>query len=91
MRLYQLYDIEAQSPIGPIITEKRDAPAIRMFHDILNNKDTLPGKYPQHFELRHLADQDDETSALTAFIPRAIATGAAWLETQNPDKLTLTA
>lgn len=88
--LYQMFDTEAQSVAGPIIIEKRDAPAIRAFHAVLANKTTLPGQYPQHFELRYLGTQDEETSRLdAAVVPQTIATGTAW-QTQlgiTPDEV----
>lgn len=78
--LYQMYDTLAQSVAGPIIIEKRDAPAIRAFHSVLANKDTLPGQYPDNFELRHVGVQDEETAQLTVVNPATIATGSAWAE-----------
>lgn len=76
--LYQMYDNLAQSVAGPIIIEKRDAPAIRAFHGVLANKDTLPGQYPDNFELRHIGVQDEETAQLTVMQPQTIATGTQW-------------
>lgn len=81
--LYQMYDLEAQAVAGPIIIEKRDAPAIRAFYSVLQNADTLPGKYPEHFELRKIGEQDEETAQLTTHKPDCIATGRAWLEQQK--------
>lgn len=84
--LYQMYDNEAEAVAGPLISEKRDAPAIRMFHSVLANDKTLPGQYPEHFELRKVGEQDEETAQLTATTPpHIVATGAAWLEQQHRD------
>lgn len=81
--LYQMYDTEAQSVAGPIIIEKRDAPAIRAFYAVLRNADTLPGKYPEHFELQIVGQQDEETGKITAGVVGVIATGKAWLEQEK--------
>lgn len=78
-RLYQMYDLLAEAGAGPILSEKRDGPAIRAFNSVLENKNTLPGQYPDHFELRFLGEQDDQTSFINALIvPQTIATGRAW-------------
>lgn len=79
--LYQMYDTLAQSVAGPIIIEKRDAPAIRAFHSVLaQGHKTLPGQYPSNFELRMIGSQDEDTAQLTALTPATIATGSAWVE-----------
>lgn len=95
--LYQMYDNEAQAVAGPIIIEKRDAPAIRAFHGVLGNDKTLPGQYPEHFELRLIGQQDEETGHLhlhsscpncgqtgeQEIASGTIATGKAWVATQQ--------
>lgn len=81
-RLYQMYDLTAQATSGPIISEKRDGPAIRAFSAVLANKETLPGQYPDQFELRLVGIQDEETGQIDAGIPYTVATGRQWNETQ---------
>lgn len=85
-RLYQLYDLTAQAVAGPIVSEKKDAPAIRAFTTVLEDKNTMPGRYPEQFELRLIGTQDEETSQINALVPQTIATGAAWKEAQNHRK-----
>lgn len=81
--LYQLYDLTARSVAGPIMIEKRDAPAIRLFHSLLANPDTQPGRYPDDFELRLIGEQNEYTSQITALDPQTVATGAGWVEQQR--------
>lgn len=84
-RLYQIYDLKAEKAAGPIMSQGRDGPAIRSFLAILGQPDTLPGQYPQDFELRYLGTQDEETGVIAAALPpQVVATGAGWLETQRP-------
>lgn len=78
-----MYDTEAESVAGPIIIEKRDAPAIRAFYAVLANTETLPGKYPEHFQLRHVGTQDEETAEITGRPPTNVATGTAWLQQKD--------
>lgn len=78
--LYSLYDKEAETVVGPIVAERRHAPAIRIFTELLNDAKTLPGQYPQHFELRHIGEQDTDTAHLTACVPITIASGQEWLD-----------
>ncbi len=93
MKIYQLYDLKAELPAGPLMSERKDNIAIRTFHSILANKDTLPGQYPEHFQLRLLGTQDEDDGEIHAHFPEVIATGAAWLDTQQrpAEPLTLTA
>lgn len=82
--LYQIYDKEAQSTAGVIFPEKRDAPAIRAFYELFTHTNTTPGKYPEHFELRQVGVQDEETGQITAESPPVkITDGTAWLAVQN--------
>lgn len=86
IRLYQVYDREAQAGLGIIMSDRRDAPVIRTFNAVLANKETLPGQYPDHFELRLLGTQDEQTSIIEGLNPpQIIATGAAWAAAQNQD------
>lgn len=89
-RLYQLYDLVAENAAGPIMSEKRDGPAIRAFTAVLADPKTLPGQYPDHFALLFLGEQDDQSSEITAIKPIPVLTGAAWLAAkagQNGDQL----
>lgn len=82
--LYQMYDMEAEATHAPIITEYRDAPAIRAFTAVLANKNTLPGQHPINFVLRKIGAQDEETGIIDGLKnPLTIATGAAWLAQQE--------
>lgn len=81
--LYQMYDTEAKCVAGPILIEKRDAAAIRAFYGVLSNAETLPGKYPEHFELQIIGEQDEETGKINAGVVGIVATGKAWLEQQR--------
>lgn len=77
-RLYQMYDLTAEAAAGPIISEKRDGPAIRAFTAVLADAKTLPGQYPDQFALLFLGEQDETTSHITSITPVPILTGAAW-------------
>lgn len=83
-RLYQMYDLTAEAAAGPILSEKRDGPAIRMFYQVLGDPKTLPGQYPEQFELRCLGTQDEQTLFIDSILPaQTIATGRLWLEQQQ--------
>lgn len=93
-KLYQLYDKTAQATGGPIMAEKHDAVAIRHFTAVLKNTETLPGKYPEHFELWCIGEENEETGLIVPNgewadfdtgqkcilprPPRVVLTGAAW-------------
>jgi hypothetical protein len=85
-RLYQVYDLTAQSCAGPLMKYLRDGPAIRDFHSVLGMKDTQPGRYPEQFHLLCVGTQDDETGEVSSLTPdtrEIVETGAAWFEQQS--------
>lgn len=85
--LYQIFDTEAQQTAGAIFPEKRDAPAIRAFYGLFKHTNTMPGQYPQHFELRLVGVQDEETGQITAECPPIkITDGNVWLAAQNTEE-----
>ena len=82
-KLYTLLDTEA-GLTGPIMQHRREAPAIRDFHAILDMKETNPGRYPEQFTLVCIGEMDDETGQLSAYTPpEVVATGAEWLATNR--------
>lgn len=82
--LYQLYDRLAGHVAGPVIPEVRDAAAIRAFHEVLSSNQTLPGQYPNDFELLCVGEQDDATAVIVAYSePRIVVTGRDWVESQK--------
>lgn len=62
--LYALLDLTARQTGGPIMAFNHDAAAIRAFHDTLQNKDILPGKYPEQFDLIKIGHQDEDTGGI---------------------------
>lgn len=80
-QLYQMYDLAAETIAGPIIPSTRDAAVIRQFVDVLADKKTTPGQYPQDYVLLLLGAQNIETGELlTLNKPRTIYTGKQWLK-----------
>lgn len=81
--LYMVYDKTAQTTIGGIIQEHRDAPAIRAFHDALGMKDSLLAQHPADYTLLQIGILEEETGLLLPMLgdsPVVIATGSSWLE-----------
>lgn len=92
--LYQLYDREAGMIAGPVLAAINDREAIRTFNTLLSNKDILPGQHPEQFEMRLVAQQNEETGEIvqetdsrTGYpLPltiQTVATGRQWLESQQ--------
>lgn len=81
--LYQAYDKVAQLTFGPIIAQKRDAAAVRIFTDALSNAKTDLAQHPGDYELLQLGEQDEETGQIEAIAPRVVATGAQWAAAQT--------
>lgn len=88
---YQIYDLVAESLIGPPLVEKNKGPAIRAFTDILADKNTTLGQHPDDYELRFIAIQDESTGALQPVTPpQTIATGAEWAERKRQEQQQIT-
>lgn len=81
--LYQIFDTEADKTEGPIFQSQRDLAAIRIFHGIFTQRDTLPANYPEHFVLQRLGVQDERTGQITSEKPETIARGKDWADAQR--------
>lgn len=78
--LYQVYDLCAEAHIGPIILERAHGPALRTFTTVLQDKNTMIGQYPQHYDLIWLGDIEDTTGVITPLThPQIMLAGAQWL------------
>lgn len=82
-KLYQLYDNEAETVVGPIAADLRHPSAIRNFYEVLGDPTTYPSKYPQHFDLRHIGVQETTTGEITPCKPEVIARGSTWQEAKR--------
>lgn len=85
-KLFQIFDRTAESVGGPIMASRIPAPAIREFHTILGDPNTMPGKYPEQYELREVGEQDETTGEITGGPPKTITTGEAWIEQQQRNR-----
>lgn len=83
VNLYGLYDLEAQTVVGPIVPHARHGAAARMFNELLADKKTTPGQYPNHFHLVWVGELDTDSAIITPVEPTPVATGADWLKAQE--------
>lgn len=96
--LYCLYDLVSESVVGPPIVQKGDAPAIRVFHNVLQDENSIMGKHPADFNLVCVGAQNAETGAIMFALEkdanagevvysgqRVVATGAAWVSQRMAD------
>lgn len=81
--IYCLYDRIALTFIGVLMTERADAPAIRIFHDVLSAKESAPGQHPNDYDLLCLGTISDDAVVTPLSVPRVVATGGAWLAAQQ--------
>lgn len=84
--LYVLYDLQAETTIGQIMLANRDAAAVRLFSEVLANRENIVGQYPEHFELRKVGSFDTEDAMIvdaTGSVPEIIYTGKKWLLDQK--------
>lgn len=79
--LYQIFDVTAETVVGPIMRENKDGPAVRHFNSLLANKDTALGQHPADYQLLRLGTQDEETGEINSEV-EVVTSGVAWLESQ---------
>lgn len=92
-RLYVVYDIVGEAPVGPIMQYKHDAQAMRAFGDVCADKEGLVGSHPADFDLRLIGELQEEGPMLHLLPPAGrkkepapfivLYSGALWLEAQS--------
>lgn len=65
MKVYSVVDMKADL-FGVPFCKSAHGQAIRDFSMLVNDKDTVPGKYPADFKLVHVGFFDDMTGVLLA-------------------------
>lgn len=81
--LYTVYDLEAEQTMGAIMPYPRDAAAVRMFTNLLANKELITGQYPEQFTLQRLGELDTESAVIIACAPTLVLSGRMWLAEQR--------
>lgn len=84
--LFQMYDRAGRCMIGPILTERVEAPAIRMISDAFRDPKSLFHNHPGDYELHVLGEYDDSDGRIligSGEYPRCVITGVAIMEAMN--------
>lgn len=82
--LYQVYDREAETTLGPIFPVNKDGAAIRQFNELLTDEKGAPGQHPKDFDLLCLGTHESETGVITPLDkPRIVTSGADWLHARQ--------
>lgn len=82
LKLYQVLDKQAACVVGPIISVRHMAQAIRLFNDTLATEGTTLNQHPDDYDLMYVGEQDDETGALAPSQTQIVHTGTAWKASQ---------
>jgi len=82
-RLYQIFDVVSCSVIGSIIQETSDAPAIRLFTDVLADKSSVLSAHPADYNLLCLGELFSSGQIVPLDNPETILTGKTWKEMTN--------
>lgn len=59
MMIYAIYDNVAEMITGPLQLHGHDAPAIRMFSEVIKNEQTAMSRNPQDYDLVRLGQLND--------------------------------
>lgn len=85
-QLYIIRDTLAQSPAGPLVVLEHDAVAIRMFREILSDKNSMVARFASDHELLCLGSFDRTTCEIAQGEVRVVMKGehlAAILEAEQ--------
>lgn len=66
--IYSVFDVKAEL-YGPIFMMKSHGEALRGFQDLVEDKNTMPGRHPGDFKLVHLGSFDDITGFISPVEP----------------------
>lgn len=81
IKLYQVYDVKAETHFGPIIAVRHEKAALRIYYDALTDKQSNISKHPEDYNLVYLGQQDEETGLINSE-PETIMKGETWLNSQ---------
>jgi len=65
LKLYSIRDAKGECYNTPFV-QKAEGEAIRTFHKLSQDKSSMPGQYPDDYDLYHLGDFDDQTGLVHA-------------------------
>lgn len=75
-QLYIIRDTLAQAPAGPLVVLPHDAVAIRMFQEVINEKQNQISRFVDDHELLCVGELDTETCIITGLDePRVVLSG----------------
>lgn len=83
MFLYTFTDLKAEGRTGGIVACQTDGPIIRAFHDSLKAPDSPWAGHPEDYNLICIGEIEDDGKVNGFDFVRIVATGAAWLASQN--------
>lgn len=68
LRAYSIYDLKALQYHAPWF-QSTDGAAVRMFSEVVNDKNTVFGRHPRDFVLFYIGTYDDQHGAMAPAIP----------------------
>lgn len=77
--MYQIRDVVAACLVGPILLERNDAPAVRMFYAAFEDAKSALSANPKDYELMALGEYDDEVGVIETCFDR-IASGVDYIK-----------
>lgn len=86
LQAYSVYDHASETFAAPFFVPK-EALALRVLTDLVNNPRTDVGQYPKDFELFHIGHYDTGSAVLTSEKPTMIKRANAMLKPENPNQL----
>lgn len=81
-RVYGVIDTLSDMLIGPLVLLPHDAPAVRLFTDLLNERETVVAKHPKDHALVCFGYLT-EANQLVGIEREVVLSGETWLATQT--------
>lgn len=82
-KLFSIFDNKAESYSPPFAAATKGL-ATRMFADLVNDRSTAPGKYPQDFKLVEIGCFDEMTGNISGYtVFESLGFGSDYLKTDR--------
>ena len=82
--LFTIYDTKTEATAGHVMQYRHLAEALRAFHQIASDPQTLVNRHVRDFALYKIGELDDTTMTIEPQKPLAIITGQEYLDSLPP-------
>lgn len=78
-KVYSIFDVKTDAFTTPFFAPANGA-AMRSFKDLVNDKQSVPGRYPGDFKLVRIGEFDDVSGVLVPCTPESLGFGTDFVD-----------